>query len=46
MRGARAPIAWLFAGYALAGRMQTNSEVSLGPAISPGDTVLVSERWS
>jgi len=25
--------------------MHTNSEVSLGPAISPGDTGPVSERW-
>jgi hypothetical protein len=45
MRGARAPIACLFAGFAIAGRVQTNSQVSAGLAISPGDTVLVSERW-
>jgi len=54
MRGVRAQIASLMATLALAGCIQTGDQVATGPrsdldamayGISPGDTVLVGERW-
>jgi hypothetical protein len=43
MRGVRAVTLCLLAALALSGRMRRPAP--LGTALSPGDTVLVGERW-
>ena len=43
MRGVRAAIPRLLVALALPGCMRTS--VPLGTSLSPGDTILVGERW-